>query len=400
MKKFKKILAALLFAFFAFEAFAAEPYGEGTVYSVVDETHLNMRNYAENSAHDYTLAPGVKFYDENDEPIEKMNLKSLVNKKILFHYNEKKEIKAIYIMVPGYDWHEYRGKGIDLGTVEGTYVSLWDNKLRFLPYGSQNIIEYDCSGANIYNENNIKISKPLELLSGSKKIRVVYEVSCVDGNKYVRDIYMLPAQYDFASKKIITNAEGGEDPWDGWSDRAKERAYTTYDEYGYYKSHDSSKPEHVQFSREDGKYKNFLVSSDNRVVAEDGSKISWRKLRGGQYCRYIVQKMKASGNEYVIEVRALEEETKFDEGRFVPDNLKKVAVIAVTTEKKKSGVCEIQLASSEKWVEVCIDESTRFYDKYSRVIPPLKGTSAMRAVAASYYEKDGKKYLYDLYGNR
>ncbi|MBO4385389.1 MAG: hypothetical protein J5817_00055 [Treponema sp.] len=405
MKKFRKVIAALFFAVFGMAAFAYE--GEGIIRGVVDSTHLKIRNIGGRNEEERILIPDCKIYDENDELVEKPNFGSMVNRRIYYHANENREITAIYIMVNGYEWHSYRGKGRDLKTIEGTYVNIYDGKLHFFPYGSKSMAEYNCGSPVIYNENKIRSGTPGDIFTSSRKIRVVYEVGN-SGEKYVLDIYMLPAQYDFATKTVGGKAEKAtavnddgwgdkglsEEVWDGWNDRMGAIDYTVSEGYGYFKSEKNSQ---VKIARKDGKYKFFKNTGALcvcRAINVDGKKCSWGKIKLGQYVRYLVVKFNNTGDEQVVEVRALKEGTKFDENRFVPENQERVEILHSRMKKKSNDVCQVMLFTTEKWEDYYIDENTRFYDSLLRSVnkPPFD------ALYFTYYEKDGKKYIYDLYG--
>ncbi|MBO4385425.1 MAG: hypothetical protein J5817_00235 [Treponema sp.] len=408
MRKVKFAFVSLLLYAFGLSAFAGGDYIKSFVYSVVDDNHLSIGLVQ--SHKEYALAPDVKFYDTNDEPIAKMDLKKLQGKFVLCHYNEKNEIIDVYIMASEYYGKIYRGKGVDLKTIEGTYQTFGNEKLIMTPYGSRNKVMYDCAGARLFNENNIEVGNKWNIYSGSKKIRLVMED--IEGKLFLRDIYMLPAQYDFKTKSVPESSssktasadddgwksddESG-DGWDGWSDELdNELEYTVYDAYGYLREIDFN-PGSIQFARKDGKYKNFglkdtLFSFDCNVIKENGSKGSLRGLKIGQYCRYLVAKYKDNGEEIVVEVRALKENTKYDADRFVPEKLTKAKIDVVGTKGKQ---IQMKTAFPSKMIDVFVDENTRFYDKFSR---PTAQEKVFIGRYATYYEKDGKIYLYDVYG--
>lgn len=417
MKKFKSIFALFTLLFLGFYAFARDPATYGMIYSVSDDNkHISIRPLSQNNPRDFTLTENTKYFDDNDEPIGRPDFKRLGrnNNEVLIHFNDKNEITEFYIMKPGYNSHEYYlGKGIDTKTVEGTYKIIWDGVLRMVPYGSKSVVEYGCGGAKLYNENNIEIRDKWDLLNGSSKIRVVLEQG-MDGNYYARAIYMLPLQYDFKTKKIGGKAEqgsgktayvdddgwgsdGDEEEWDGWSDTsAFQFDFTITEAYGYIKDVEY---ESIKITRKDGKYKNFKPycgGSQCIIYKEDGKKTSVGSMRwkSGQYCRYLVKKYTTNGEEGIVEIRILPEGTKFEQDRFVPDNLEEVKISSIKINKNNKSIYQIKLSLNQKWMDCQIDGNTRFYDECQRqttfkdIVTPYK---------ASYYELDGKIYLYDVY---
>ena len=418
MKKFKSLFAFLIITFMGFSAFARDPYSYALVRGVKDDTHLSIRPLAYNNPVDFTVDENTEYFDENDEPIRRPNYNFIIreNIEVLIHYNrDTLLISEMYVMKPGANSHEYYcGKGIDTKTVEGTYKIMWDGKLRMVPYGSKSVVEYSCGGAKLYNENNIEIRNQWNLLSGSSKIRVILEEGTSDD--YVRAVYMLPLQYDFKTKTIGGNSASAkvtyvdddgwgydesdsdsEEGWDGWSDVSSfQFDFDITEAYGYIKDVEY---ESIKIARSDGKYKNFAPScggSQCIIYKEDGKKTSITAMRfkAGQYCRYLVKKYRDTGTEGIVEIRILPDGKKFEEDRYVPDNLKEVKISNIRLKKGDKTVCQIKVSPSNEYLDCKIDDNTRFYDECQR---HTTFKDIVKAYKASYYEKNGTIYLYDAY---
>lgn len=418
MKKFKSLIAFLIVSFVGVSAFARDPYKYLLVNRVEDDNvHLTLKPLAgtDVNGQEYTLTENTQYFDQNDEPCRKPDFRKLAKDRIelLVHYNENREISELYVMKAGYNSHEYYiGKGIDTFILEGTVKMVWDNQLRMVPYGSKSVIEYSVAGAKLYNENNIELPNQWKLLSGSSKIRVVLQEGAA-GSDIVLAVFMLPLQYDFKTKTIAGTGKGksssvdddgwgsddDEEEWDGWSETdTKKFDYTVTEGYGYIKDVEY---EYIKIARKDGKYKNFATGSGGSqcvIYKEDGKKTSLgaMKWKSGQYCRYLVKKYDDGSEEGIVEVRILPEGTKFDQDRYVPDKLEVVEVSGIWQDKKDKTMFDVKLSFNNQHINCKIDENTRYYDEcerqttYKDVVVPYK---------VSYYEKDGIKYLYDVYAS-
>ncbi len=413
MKKFKSLFAFLIVALLGVSAFADEHKAFALVRDYTDDTHLGIRILSHNTPSQFTVSADTKFYNFDDEPIKRPDYLKLLkeNIEILICYNDNNEISEFYVMKPGLNSHEYyRGKALDIKIVEGTYKRLFDTKLTIVPYGSKSIVEYYCPNPKVYNENNIEIRNSYKALAEAKKVRVVLEEGPVTDR--VLDIYVLPLQYDFATKTIGgksgsakvasvdddgwgSDDDEGEEGWDGWSDTESLKFdYTITEGYGYIKK---TSIESITIARKDGKYKNFEPKcGGSRCISYkiDGKKTAHERLQTGQYCRYLVKKYNDTGEEGIIELRVIPEGTKFDQDRYVPDNLTDVEINYSELKKDDKTICRIRRVLNKQYIECQMDENTRFYDEnqrqttYKDIVAPYKATT---------YEKDGKIYLYALW---